>query len=304
VAANDTATVARGGTLNQPAPGVLSNDSDPENDPLAVNTTPVTLPTNGSLTLNGNGSYTYIHDGSVTFSDSFDYQVCDTGPLCDTATVNLTITALSSGLIFADGFESGDLFAWTSSTIDLGDLSVSGAAALVGSNGLRALIDDNTAIYVTDDTPTAEPRYRARFYFDPNSIPMASGDTHYIFYGYSGTSTGVLRVQFRFRNGNYQLRAALRNDGSTWTNTSWLTISDAPGAIELDWQAATAAGVNNGGLTLWIGGVQQANLTGVDNDTRRIDRVRLGAVTGIGTGTRGTYYFDAFESRRQTYIGP
>jgi len=27
-------------------------------------------------------------------------------------------------------------------------------------------------------------------------------------------------------------------------------------------------------------------------------------VNGVNTGTRGTYYFDAFESRRQTYIGP
>jgi hypothetical protein len=304
VAADDTGTVARGGTLNQPAPGVLGNDTDPQSDPLAVITTPVALPTNGTLTLDADGSYTYIHDGSETVADSFVYQVCDPGPLCDTATVDLTITAPSSGLIFADGFESGDLFAWTSSTTDLGDLGVSGAATLVGSKGLQALIDDNTAIYVTDDTPTAEPRYRARFYFDPNSIPMASGDTHDIFYGYSGTSTDVLRVRFRFRNGNYQLRAALRNDRSTWTNTGWYTISDAPRAIELDWQAATAAGANNGGLTLWIGGVQQANLTGVDNDTRRIDRVGLGAVTGIDTGTRGTYYFDAFESRRQTYIGP
>jgi len=41
----------------------------------------------------------------------------------------------------------------------------------------------------------------------------------------------------------------------------------------------------------------------VDNDTRRIDRARLGALTGIDTGTRGTYFFDAFESRQQNYIG-
>jgi len=46
------------------------------------------------------------------------------------------------------------------------------------------------------------------------------------------------------------------------------------------------------------------DLTGVDNDTRRIDRIRLGALTGIDIGTRGAYYFDAFESRRQSYIGP
>jgi hypothetical protein len=42
----------------------------------------------------------------------------------------------------------------------------------------------------------------------------------------------------------------------------------------------------------------------VDNDTRRIDRIRLGAVSGLDSGTSGIYYFDAFESHRQTYIGP
>jgi len=36
----------------------------------------------------------------------------------------------------------------------------------------------------------------------------------------------------------------------------------------------------------------------VDNDTRRIDRVRLGAVAGIDSGTRGSYFFDAFQANR------
>ena len=31
---------------------------------------------------------------------------------------------------------------------------------------------------------------------------------------------------------------------------------------------------------------------------RRIDRVQLGAVMSVDAGTHGTYYFDAFESRR------
>ena len=116
---------------------------------------------------------------------------------------------MSSDLIFADGFESGNLSAWTSNTNDLGDLSASAAAALVGSQGMQAVIDDNNAIYVTDDSPNAEPRYRARFYFDPNSIPMASGDAHFIFKGFMGTSTEVLRVEFRQSAGAYQLRASL-----------------------------------------------------------------------------------------------
>jgi hypothetical protein len=224
-----------------------------------------------------------------------------------TATSTFTRTATSTtsaDVIFADGFESGSLSAWSSAAMDGGDLSVNTSAALTGSQGLRAVINNTTSIYVTDDTPNAEARYRVRFYFDPNSITMSNGNAHYIFDGYAGTSTDVLRIEFRRSSGLYQLQAALRNDKSTWSSSNWITINDAPHFIELDWRASTAAGANNGGLTFWIDGIQQANLTGVDNDTRRIDRVRLGAVSGLDAGTLGTYYFDAFESRRQTYIGP
>ena len=51
-------------------------------------------------------------------------------------------------------------------------------------------------------------------------------------------------------------------------------------------------------------GAQTKGLTGVDNDLARIDRARMGPANSVDAGTRGTYYFDAFESRRQTYIGP
>ena len=44
-------------------------------------------------------------------------------------------------------------------------------------------------------TPNAEARYRARFYFDPNTIGMGTGESHYILVGYSGPSTGVLFLQ-------------------------------------------------------------------------------------------------------------
>jgi hypothetical protein len=41
----------------------------------------------------------------------------------------------------------------------------------------------------------------------------------------------------------------------------------------------------------------------VDNDGLRLEQVRLGP-TGVDTGTRGTTFFDEFESRRTDYIGP
>jgi serine protease len=209
-----------------------------------------------------------------------------------------------SDLIFEDGFESGDFRRWTStSSLDGGDLSVSAASTLVGTRGMSVFFDDTVALYVTDDTPTAEAGYRTRFYFDPNTLVLPNGAAHYIFYGYAGTSTVVLRLEFRISSGLYQVRGDLRNDSGAWKASSWFTISDAPHLLELDWRAATAAGANNGSLTLWIDGGQKGTLTGVDNGTLRIDRIRLGAIAGLDAGALGSYYFDAFKSTRQNYIG-
>ena len=209
-------------------------------------------------------------------------------------------------LIFKDGFESGNFSAWTSSSTNGGNLSVSPSAALFDSYGMRAVISNTSSMYITDDDPTLESRYRARFYFDPNSIAMGT-DVHSILQGnqydpYTDNySTVVFQVQFRY-SGEYQIRGRILPDSGILQNTSWYTITDAPHYIEVDWSAATADGANNGYLTLWVDDIQKENKIGIDNDTRRVDRARLGSISGPAVAS-GTYYFDAFESRRQSYIG-
>jgi hypothetical protein len=46
-----------------------------------------------------------------------------------------------------------------------------------------------------------------------------------------------------------------------------------------------------------------ATLTGLDNSVSAVDLVRLGALS-VKAGAAGTLFWDEFESRRQTYIGP
>jgi hypothetical protein len=163
----------------------------------------------------------------------------------------------------------------------------------------------NSAAYVRDDTPNLETHYRARFYFNPNGILMGKNDQHVIFNAYKNSTNSILTVQIRRTGTNsYQFRTGLLLDNNKWAYTGWSAIAKTWNSIELDWRAATAAGANNGGLTLWLNGVQVANLIGSDNDQQKVDWAAMGAVEGIDTGTRGTYYFDEFESRRQTYIGP
>ena len=263
------------------------------------------------LTTLGANVTSYANSG-LACATTYHYRVRATNAGGDSPASNVanaTTPACLLDLIFADGFESGSFSAWSGRPVG-SNLRVTATAALAGSSqGMAALMANNTGMYITDQRPNAEPRYRTRFYFDPNTITMTSGDAHFIFYGYQGTTTVVLRIEFRRLNSSYQLRFAALNDtpttgAATWRTSSYVTISDAPHFLDLDWQAATAAGANNGSLTFWIDGIQRTPLTGLDNDTRRIDIARLGPIGGLDTGTRGSYYFDAFESRRRTYIGP
>lgn len=304
--ATSTPTLAPTSTAtptNTPQPtgtSTVTPTSTPE--PTSTNTaTPAATPTNTPQPTATNTATPTITPEPTATSTTIPTNTPQPTP---TSTPLPTPTPGPGDAIFADGFEAIGLSAWSSAVTDGDDIDSTTTAAIIGARGLDAWLDDNTAIYVTDDAPNAEPRYRVRFYFDPNSIGMAANDAHYIFYGIAGASTAVLRVEFGWSGSSYRIRAALLNDGTTWTTSAWVDISDAPHFIELDWRASAAAGVNNGSLTLWVDGTQRANMTGVDNDTRRIDRVRLGAVAGIDIGTRGGYFFDAFESRRQTYIGP
>ncbi|WP_372490092.1 Ig-like domain-containing protein [Chitinophaga sedimenti] len=93
LAVNDTYTLTEDTPLNVGVPGVLSNDTDPDGDPLTVSLT--VAPTKGALTLNANGAFAYIPNADVNGVDSFTYRVCDPGGACATATVTLNITPVN-----------------------------------------------------------------------------------------------------------------------------------------------------------------------------------------------------------------
>jgi RHS repeat-associated protein len=107
-----------------------------------------------------------------------------------------------------------------------------------------------------------------------------------------------LRIQLQKTATSYQIRSGLLNDAGTWTDSSWYDVPNAWSAVEIRYQAFA----NSGSLTLWLDDVQKQSLTFIDNDTRTLTDVRLGA-QGVDAGTNGTLYFDDFESRRFSYIG-
>tara|TARA_B100000575_G_scaffold46385_1_gene33544 strand:+ start:3031 stop:9417 length:6387 start_codon:yes stop_codon:yes gene_type:complete len=96
----DTISVVSGGTISTLNDGittsVLVNDTDPEGNPITVQTS--TNPINGSLTLNANGTFSYTHDGSATTTDVFYYTPTDGFFPGNTTTVTIFINNPAVGV--------------------------------------------------------------------------------------------------------------------------------------------------------------------------------------------------------------
>jgi hypothetical protein len=76
---------------------VAANDGDVDSnlDPTTANTTcgSCSSTTNGGLVNNGDGTFDYTPNLDYVGGDSFVYEICDSdsSPLCDTATVTITV---------------------------------------------------------------------------------------------------------------------------------------------------------------------------------------------------------------------
>lgn len=222
----------------------------------------------------------------------------DTPTPTPTDTPSPTPTAtMPPDFIFADDYESGDLSAWSDVQNSGDNLSVSTGAALEGSYGMLVVIDSNSSMYVVDDSPNEETHYRASFLFDPNSIAMSENDKHFILRAFDGR-VPVMQIRFRYVNSQYELNVGVRDDTRRLHPSSMIPLSDSLHKIEFDWRAAAAEGSNDGGIEVWLDDISVISVSNLDSDSYQIDAVRMGAVSSIDTGTRGTYYFDSFESSR------
>ncbi|GAA1713300.1 hypothetical protein GCM10009809_06800 [Isoptericola hypogeus] len=89
VAGHDAYSAVGGEPLTLPAPGVLANDTDADDNVLTA--TGVTRPANGEVTLEADGSFTYTADAGFSGKDVFTYRADDGEDLSAPATVTVTV---------------------------------------------------------------------------------------------------------------------------------------------------------------------------------------------------------------------
>ena len=101
---NDSLISSEDATLGLSAPGVLVNDSDPENSPLTA--IPGSPPIHGSLLLNLDGSFTYTPTLNYHGIDSFTYLASD-GAFATPAQVTIYVSPVNDAPIANDDFGPG-----------------------------------------------------------------------------------------------------------------------------------------------------------------------------------------------------
>jgi cysteine-rich repeat protein len=193
------------------------------------------------------------------------FEECDDGNAVpdDACTNTCTVTRL-----FADGLESADTSRWHVSATGTGDLTVTAEAALDGSFGLQGAVNDTQGLFVQNDSPDDEDRYRARFYFDPNGFDPGEALNKFrtrVFIAFEeGPARRLMAVVLRRQAGQYALMARARRDDNSQANTGFVNITDGPHWVELDWRRSTTD-AGDGSLRFWIDGELRATLTSLQN---------------------------------------
>jgi hypothetical protein len=252
VAVDDAYSVAEGGTLNEPAPGVLGNDTDPDADPLTA--VLVSGPSQASsFTLNADGSFSYEHDGSETTSDTFTYKANDGSSDSNVATVTITITSVNDpptldpiadpAAINEDaGAQTVNLTGITSGDVETQPLEVTA----VSDN--PALIPNPTVTY-TSPNATGSLQY----------TPVADA---------SGTATITVTVTDGGPDGNL----ATPGDNATTSDTFVVTVNAVNDPPTLD-PIADPAAINEDA------GAQTVNLTGITAGDAETQPLQVTAVS-------------------------
>lgn len=274
-----------------------------------------------SGTGNINHAVSLLAAGTATFTATGTVVIGTYAPIVNTATVGVpagvfdptlanntsteTTPVVTPDLIFRDGFASRDFTPW-SAAVGKG-LRVMRRAAYWVPFGLQVELSEAAPQYLQDDSPVAEPRYRARFYGLLTTLRMGEGEEFELFTAYAPTGTPRLRLLLRGSAGQKRLRVvAVQDDGSVVQTpiAEAVLLPNGWRGLEIDWQASSAPGANDGRVDLWVDGQAQPPLAGIDNDEARIATARWGAVAGLDAGTSGAFLLDEFESRRHSQIGP
>ncbi len=170
--------------LSIAAAGVLSNDTDPDNE--AFSAYPASSPSNGFVTLNADGSFVYTPYAGFIGADSFTYRACDARGFCAAPqTVSITVLPLLSapGDLVANSVPETQInLAWTDTNTTETSYLIERSTDSVNFTQIGTVGADVTTYSDTGLTCAMTYFYRVRAYRSSDSqysaySAVASGQT-------------------------------------------------------------------------------------------------------------------------------
>ena len=140
IAFNDSYTVVEDNWLQINSPGVLSNDTDPDNGPQSLTTSLKTNASHGTLSLNADGSFSYLPNENYTGPDSFSYYAFDGLNYSNEATVTLSVENINDAPVANDNLYN---------TNEDTNLSVQAPGVLSNDFDAESQVADLTAVLQT-----------------------------------------------------------------------------------------------------------------------------------------------------------
>jgi Leucine-rich repeat (LRR) protein len=206
--------------------------------------------------------------------------------------------------IFEDDFETGDFSLWSRVNLGGGFLTTCPEAAINGSWGtcVDRGTNDKRKVLI-DDTPVDQTSFDVRFNMDINSFSMPDGTRFRFLEAKRGLPRAFFLVLRKF-SGQYQIQLNILVDGGIKYKSGWYTLSDAPHTIEIDWQASSADGANDGYIQLYMDDGLLEEMTGLDNDTHIVSSLRIGFIGRLdGSPISGIWHVDDVATSNLWYIG-
>jgi hypothetical protein len=212
--------------------------------------------------------------------------------------------AAAGGEIFWDDFETGDFSRWTRFNDGGGWLYQCTDAAINGSWGACVERGGNDKRkQLIDETPVNQTTFAVSFNFDINSLSMADGER----FRFVQVKCGAERPFFivlKYNGGQYFIQLNTLLDDRTKVKTGWYLLTDAPHTIEVDWQAASTPGADDGFVELYLDDVFIEALTGLDSDTIFIENFKVGFTSRLeGKSISGIFYIDDVYTSNGGHIG-
>ncbi len=250
------------------SPSNLNATSSPSNVRLTwnastgnVGVTGYDIYRNGSL-LTGVGPVTSYSDTNVTLGATYKYQIKARDAATNTSGFSNTASVTISSLLFNDGFESGNLTSWTSST----NLMVQQKDVYSGAYAARASSSGSSTSYASESLSTPQSDLHFNLWFKV----LSQGNTSAYLQRFRTSTNGAIVGMFVSSSG----KLAYHDDAASSTTTSTIVVSQ-----NIWHQLQTYLKINgtSSQIEAWYDGTKVNALSKTDNfGTDPIGRIYIG----------------------------